>query len=271
MCVICGSLAPLLTPSPAVIALLAAVALVAGLVDAIAGGGGLLTVPVLLAVGLPTDVALGTNKAQAVFGAGSAVAGYAHAGQLSSARAWLTFPAAFLGSLAGVALVLLVDPKALRPLVIVLLVVAAAIVALRRPGAPKTNKPPIEGRAATLLALGIALAIGAYDGFFGPGTGTFAMLAFVMLCREPVTRATGDAKVLNFGSNLAAVISFALHGRVVVAIALPMAVAQLVGGFVGARIAVRGGERLIRATVLLVVLGLVAKVAWDLWRAHEGR
>lgn len=252
-------------PSPQVIALLALVALVAGLVDAIAGGGGLLTIPALIAAGLPVHVALGTNKAQAVFGSFASVVGYGRAGQLSGARAALAFPAAFVGSLGGAALVLLVDPKMLKPLVLVLLVVAAVIVTLRRPTAPRDDVKPREGAAAMLLTLAIALVIGSYDGFFGPGTGTFAMLAFVLLCREPMTRATGDAKVLNFGSNLAAVLLFAARGRVLYEVALPMAAAQFVGGLVGARLAVRGGERLIRATVLVVVIALAVKVAWDLW------
>jgi uncharacterized membrane protein YfcA len=207
----------------------------AGAMDAVGGGGGLVTVPALLAAGLPPHLALGTNKGQSVFGSFAALSRYAHAGLVDRGAAMFAFPLAVAGSAAGVALALAIRPGVLRPVVLVLLIAAAA------------------------------LGIGAYDGFFGPGTGTFLILVLVALLHRPLTRATADAKVVNFGSNLAAVAFFASRGSILWSVALPMAGAQLVGGFVGAHLAVRRGDRLIRAVVVLVVLALVVKIAWDLF------
>ena len=258
----------MVTLTPLQLALLVLTALAAGTIDAIAGGGGLLTLPALLAVGLPPHLALGTNKGQSVFGSLSALLSFARAGKLDRARARLTFPAGLVGAVGGAALVLLVDPKTLKPLVLVLLMLAAVVVVFRR--APKAGavdaRPPVPIERARRLAIGIALCVGAYDGFFGPGTGTFLILAFVLLLREPMTNATANAKVVNFASNLASVTLFGLKGTVLWRIALPMAAGQLVGGFVGAHLAVKGGERTIRLGVLVVVIALSCKVALDVFR-----
>ena len=258
----------MVTLTPLEIGLLALTALVAGTIDAIAGGGGLLTLPALLAMGLEPHYALGTNKGQSVFGSLAALIGFARAGKLDRERSRITFPAGLVGALAGAALVLLVDPKTLKPLVLLLLIAAAMVVVLRRP--PKSGavdvRPPVPLQRARYLAIGIALSIGAYDGFFGPGTGTFVILAFVLLLREPMTNATANAKVVNFASNLASVTLFAMKGTVLWQVALPMAVGQLAGGFLGAHLAVKGGERTIRLGVLTVVIALSCKVAYDVFR-----
>ncbi len=256
------------SPTLLEIAALALTALAAGTIDAIAGGGGLLTLPALLAVGIDPHHALGTNKGQSVFGSLAATIAFARAKRLDVARARWTFPAGLVGAFAGAALVLLVDPKTLKPLVLVLLVAAALIVVLRRPPPQGAEgaRPPIPLGRARAIALVIALVIGAYDGFFGPGTGTFVILAFVLWLREPMTHATANAKVVNFASNLASVSLFAWKGTVLWQVALPMAVGQLAGGFLGAHLAVKGGERTIRLGVLVVVVALSCKVAWDLTR-----
>ena len=246
------------------IALLVGVALGAGILDAIAGGGGLLTLPALLTAGLPPHQALGTNKGQSVFGTASALWTYGRAGALDRERARITFPAGLAGSLAGAFAVNLIPPATLRPLVMILLVLAAATLLIRRPSpaAPASDRR-IERRTSVVFAL--ALCIGAYDGFFGPGTGTFLIVGFVTLFAEPLVRATADAKVVNFASNLAAVLMFGTRGQVLWAIALPMAAAQILGGAIGARLAVRGGERIIKTVVLCVVAALWIKLGWDLY------
>lgn len=247
---------------PLELALLAAVALVAGVVDAIAGGGGLVTLPALLAAGLPPHLALGTNKGQSVFGSFAALVRFARGGLVDGARARLAFPAGLLGSFAGAALVLVVPPAALRPVVLVLLAFAALFVGLRRPGGAPAA--PVSERARPAVTVAVALAIGAYDGFFGPGTGTFLIVAFVGLLGDGLARASALAKVVNFASNLAAVILFAGRGVVLWRIALPMAAAQLVGGWVGAHLAVRRGDALVRRVVVGVALALAIKLAWDM-------
>ena len=237
------------------------VAFLAGLVDAIAGGGGLLTVPALLAVGLPPHVALGTNKGQAVWGTGASLVGYVRAGLVDRKRAPAVFAAGFVGSLGGAALVLLLAPEVLRPVVLVLLVAVAGFLAFRPPLHPAPPRVPPRWEVPVLWTL--AVTFGAYDGFFGPGTGTFLILGFVFLLGHGLTRASAEAKVVNFASNLAAFLLFAAQGKVDWAIALPMAGAQLVGGYTGSQIALRGGDRLVRWVVLCVVVALVLKLAHD--------
>jgi uncharacterized protein len=246
-------------PTPGQIALLVAVALIAGVVDAIAGGGGLVTVPVLLAVGLPPHVALATNKGQSVFGSGAALVRFARAGLIPWSRARWTFPLGFVGALAGAAAVLQVDPAVLRPVVLVLLVLAGAFVVLARPPEGERTVTP----RALALAAGLALGIGFYDGFFGPGTGTFLVVGLAGVLALPLRQASAEAKVVNFGSNLAAMLVFASRGTVLWRVALPMAVAQLLGGWIGAHLTVRGSDRRVRWVVVAVVLGLVVKLGAD--------
>jgi len=252
------------------ISLLFTAALVAGTVDAIAGGGGLITLPALLAVGLPPHLALGTNKGQSVFGSFAALARFWRAGMVDPKRALLTFPAGLFGSAAGALLVLRLRPETLRPLVLVLLVAVAGFLLVHRPQ-PKPGQLAPEGhpRARAVAAL-LALFIGAYDGFFGPGTGTFLIVGSVALLGDGLARASAGAKVVNFASNLAAVATFALQGVVLWRIALPMAAAQLLGGFIGAHLAVRGGDKVVRRVVLAVVAALVVKLGRDIFLARAG-
>jgi uncharacterized protein len=242
-------------------ALLALVALIGGTVDAIAGGGGLLTVPALLAAGLPPHLALATNKGQSAFGSAAALARFSHAGLVPLRRARWTFPLGFLGSLLGAWIVLRVRPDVLRPVVLVLLVLAAAFVVLR---------PSVGGGRAASAAIAPAAALafgaGAYDGFFGPGTGTLLIVGLAGLLALPLQQASAEAKAINFASNLAAALLFAARGTVVWHTALPMAAGQLVGGWVGAHLTVRGGERVVRWVVVCVTGVLVVRLSFDLLR-----
>lgn len=237
-------------------------ALLAGGVDAIAGGGGLITLPILLATGLPPHVALGTNKGQSVFGSASALFRFSRAGLVSGEVAWVCFVLGLLGAFAGARLVLWVNPEVLRPLVLILLVAVAAFLAFRK------ERPPVERPAPSLLRLRVlggltAFLIGAYDGFFGPGTGTFLIVAFSSLLGQGLMRASADAKVVNFASNLASVVFFSWNGLVLWRLALPMAVAQFAGAWIGAHLTVHGGDRLVRKVVLVVVTALVLKLGRD--------
>jgi uncharacterized membrane protein YfcA len=246
---------------------LALVALVAGTVDAIAGGGGLLTVPALLAVGLPPDLALGTNKGQSVFGSFTSMARFLRAGAVDPRRARWALPLGLAGSAVGVTLLRAVDKALLRPVVLGLLVGAAVVVALRprlpAAGSGAEAAPPSRGRWVAAGAASFAIAV--YDGFFGPGTGTFLIVAFALLLGDSLVRASAGAKLVNFASNLAAVVLFARWGMVLWKVALPMAVGQLAGGYLGAHFTVRGGEKVVRYAVLAVVAGLVVKLSYDFW------
>jgi len=245
---------------------LAVAAFFAGAMDAVGGGGGLIMVPALLAAGLPPHLALGTNKGQSMFGSLAAAVRYARAGLVDGSAARVTFPAAFLGALGGSALVLVVKPDVLRPLVLVLLIAAAVLFTVVRPQPRGVSRAP-RGRLLFLAGL-IALCVGVYDGFFGPGAGTFYIAGFVGLLGISMARASADAKVANFASNLAAAAIFAHRGVILWAIALPLACGQILGGFVGAHLAVRRGDPFVRAVVLAVVIVLVLKIARDLYLAR---
>ena len=237
---------------------LTAVAAVAGCIDAIAGGGGLLTLPALLTAGVPAQLVLGTNKGQSVFGSAAATFRFARAGRLTWRRSLPSFGAGFAGSLAGAALVTQLDARALRPLIIVLLCVAAVLVLLPR---PRTVRRPTRPLAT---AIGLALVIGAYDGFFGPGTGTLLIVGAMWLLGEAADVASANAKVVNFASNLAAVAWFGAHGAILWAVSLPMAAGQFVGALVGAQLVLTRGSGVVRVAAVAVALAMVAKLTYGL-------
>lgn len=253
-----------LHPSPLIIVALTIVGFVAGLVDAIAGGGGVLTLPALLSAGLPAHFALGTNKGCSTFGTAMATATFARKGRLQVRRTLLGFSAGAIGALIGARLQLATSPRVLRPVVLVLLIAVAVILTIQRPKKPEpeVTRTPHSIHVATALAL----VFGLYDGFFGPGTGTFLIVTQVMFLHATLSEATADAKPVNLGSNVASLVTFTIKGTVVWAIALPMAMGNVLGGALGARWAMKGGDRLVRLAVIGVSLMLVAKLTYDLTR-----
>ena len=261
-----------------VIVALAFAAFFAGTVDAIAGGGGLITLPALLTAGLPTQIAIGTNKGSSAWGSGSATVAFWRAGRIDRKQALFAFPLGFLGATLGANAVLGVSKDALKPIVIAMLIFAAVVLVVKKP--TRDRKPgerparsAAEGGAEVddddapkhpWVAALLAFVIGAYDGFFGPGTGTFLIVGFVSLCGRSMVNASADAKVVNFASNLASLLVFAIRGTVVWSVALPMGAGQLLGGVVGTRLALKGGARIVRVMVLLASGALIAKLIYDL-------
>ena len=237
---------------------LVAVATGAGFIDAIAGGGGLITLPALLTAGLPSHLALGTNKGQSVFGSGAATLRFWRAGALERRRSLSSFAAGFAGSLTGAALVSQIDAASLAPVIVVLLMIAVVLVLMPRPQGVRPSRRPL------LVAVIVALVIGCYDGFFGPGTGTLLIVAFMWLLAEMPAAASANAKVVNFASNLAAVAWFGSHGLIAWSVALPMAAGQFVGGLLGAQVVIARGGGLVRFVAVAVALALVAKLTWQL-------
>jgi uncharacterized membrane protein YfcA len=215
-------------------------------------------------------VALGTNKGQSVFGSFSALVSYWRSGRVNRMRVVPTFVAAGLGAFVGAKLVLALDPSIIRPLVLVLLLVVAASFALRSrrsrssPAAEPRRAWPIAEQRPALVAVVIGFVLGAYDGFFGPGVGTFLIAAYSTVFGDDLTHATANAKVANFASNLASMVTFAIAGTIRFELAIPMALAQIAGGALGARAAIRGGERFVRSGVIVVTLALVARLGWQI-------
>ncbi len=237
--------------------------LVAGFVDSIAGGGGLITVPVLLAAGLGPKETLATNKLQSTFGSGSAAWHYAEAKAVS----WRENARGFLLSLVGAALgtitVQQLDPSFLRRIIPTLLIVVA-VYFLVKPQLGMQDLHPRMRRVWFDLLFG--LAIGFYDGFFGPGTGTFWAMAFVLCLGFNLTRATAATKVMNFASNLGSLVFFLAGGHVWFVAGLTMGIGQLTGARIGSRMVLRKGTRFIRPVFLAVVLALTLKLLYDAYR-----
>jgi uncharacterized membrane protein YfcA len=255
---------PIAVSVPLLIAHIAA-AFVAGLVDAIGGGGGLVSLPALLAGGLPAPIAIATNKGQAIFGAMASFIAFWRRGGIDRARAPLGFACGFAGAGLGALALLAMRPEPLRPLVIALLLVAAVVVLFGRArlSAAVPAARGLRGTRGTLALAAIALGLGAYDGFFGPGTGSMLIIAFALVFGDSLTRASGNAKVVNLASNLAAFFLFAARGTIVWRIALPMAAANVVGAALGARVALARGDRLVRVVVLVMVTAVAIKLSLD--------
>jgi uncharacterized membrane protein YfcA len=250
-------------PSTGLLVVLSGTAFIAGLVDAIAGGGGLFTVPALLAAGLPPGLALATNKGQSAPGTLAACFTFFRRGGLDRARAPLGFALAFVGSLLGARLLLALRPEPLRPVIAVLLLFALSILLLRSRIHVRTT--PLAHPKLTLAL--IALSLGTYDGFFGPGVGSLLIILFVTLFGDSPLRASGNAKVVNLGSNLAAFLLFSWRSAIWWQVALPMALSNMAGARLGARLALRQGDRFVQVVVTVIVLAVVAKLLFDMFRA----
>jgi uncharacterized protein len=235
-------------------------ALAAGFVDAIAGGGGLITLPALLGLGLDPRLALGTNKLQGTFGSASATWHYAEAGTMPLRDCVRGFCLTFAGAVAGAGAVQLLDPSLLRKIIPVMLA-AIAIFVWFRPKLGERDLHPRMSRAVFDAAAGLAL--GFYDGFFGPGTGTFWAIAFVLGLGFNLTKATGYTKVMNFASNIGSLAFFIYAGQVLWLAGLTMGIGQLIGARFGARMVVARGTGFIRPVFLTVVLAITAKLVYD--------
>lgn len=238
--------------------------LAAGFVDAIAGGGGLITLPVLLSTGMPPQDALGTNKLQATFGSGSATWHFSRAGLVHPTEcvAGIVFTA--VGAGAGTWLVQGIRPAVLK-LIIPWLLIAIAIYLLVKPALGAEPGRARLSRNAFHVVFG--LIIGFYDGIFGPGTGTFWAMAYVMLLGLDLTQATAHTKVMNFTSNVVSLSIFGCAGHVLLWPGVAMGMGQLLGAQLGSRTVIRGGAKVIRPVFLAVVVAISGKLLWDYFSA----
>lgn len=247
---------------------LGAFAFLAGFVDAVVGGGGLIQLPALLAFcpGLPPATIVGTNKVASLVGLAGSTAQYVRAVPLDWRATLPAALAAFAASIVGALALSYANPALLRPLIFVLLVGIALYTALRRDfgaarGAPLSPNLQLAGGLAAGAVLGF------YDGFFGPGTGTFLIFTFIRLFAMDFLAASGSAKVVNASTNIAALCWFIPHGHVLWGLALPMAVCNFAGSWCGAHLAVLKGSRFVRIFFLCVVSALIAKVGYDLMKS----
>lgn len=240
-----------------VMLLLFAVAGAAGLVDALAGGGGLIVVPALLAAGLPPATALATNKLQAVGGSLAATTFFARSGLLDARRFIPAVLCAFIGSTLGAMTTLMMSPARLQLVIPIVLICVALYVAI---DSKRTKQPRGARMTPFVYGVGAGLVIGFYDGFLGPGTGTMFCMSMVALLGFDIVKATAHAKMLNLATNAAALGYFFIFGHIAWVIGLVMLAGQLIGGWVGARMALKRGQRLIRMAVIVICVIMSAKL-----------
>lgn len=244
-------------------AILSVIAVIAGFVDAIAGGGGLLTVPALLSTGMPVHMVLGTNKLASTFGTATASFTF-YRNKLFSPKLWFhCATSTFIGAAIGAGAVYLIDGDFLEK-ILPLLIIATAIYTLLKKSPTEINclsthkpckvKQWIQG-----------LLIGFYDGFAGPGTGAFWTVSGQILYKVDILISSGVARAMNFISNFTALITFMILGQVDYMIGASMGVCLMLGSIIGAKTAIRFGSNFIRPIFIFVVLCISIKLAWSAW------
>lgn len=243
-----------------ILSILFFVALFAGTLDAIAGGGGLITIPALLAAGVPPTMALGTNKLQACGGSFSASLYFIRKKAVSLEEVWLLILLTFIGASGGTIFVQMLDVSQLKALLPFLILIIAGYFLFSKTLDDQDRKQRIS---YPLFAFTAAVGIGFYDGMFGPATGSFFTLAFVLLLGFNLTKSVAHAKVLNFTSNIASLIFFMLGGAILWKVGLVMMAGQFIGGNIGARLVVTKGKQLIRPLIVTISLIMVTKMLWD--------
>ena len=252
--------------SPGAMLFLAVWVFFARVVDALAGGGGLITLPAYLAVGLNPALVLGTNKLASCLGTVVSTVRYHRALKFSIKDFLPVIAASMIGSWLGARAALLVDPSWIRPMLLTALPVVAWLVWSKKDFGSNDDSGRLSAAERRRRGVLVAAPIGAYDGFFGPGTGTFFAIAFARWGKHDLLGATGRAKILNLVSNVAALGAFMWAGRLHWQVGLAMSLLSVAGHWVGSHLGVRRGAALIRPVVALVCAGLFAKILFDALR-----
>jgi hypothetical protein len=235
-------------------------AILAGWIDSIAGGGGLITIPALLWAGLSPTQSLATNKLQASFGSSTATLNYARHGLVDLKGQRFAVLMTFIGSACGTLCVQYIPASYLQKALPVLLI-AFAIYFLF---APNLNDQDRQQRITPqYFALSVGFGIGFYDGFFGPGTGAFFTMAYVELLGFGLPRAIGNTKLLNFTSNIASLLFFALSGQIIWLLGLLMGLGQIIGSYFGSHMAIKHGSKLIRPLLVSISVLMSVKLLWN--------
>lgn len=237
----------------------------AAFVDAVAGGGGLISIPAYLLAGVPTHLALGTNKVVNGIGTACATWKYFRGGRVKLAVAVPAAAGALAGAALGAKLALCIPEALLQRLLLLLLPVVAVFLALRQDGGDTPRREnALSPRRTAAYSLLIGLVIGAYDGLFGPGTGTFMIMAFHLALGLDLLTASGCAKLGNLASNVASAAVYMASGSVYWRLAAVAACCSILGGLLGARFALRGGAKRVRWMIFAVLGLLFVKVLWEL-------
>jgi uncharacterized membrane protein YfcA len=245
--------------SPAILGFLFTGGLFAGFVDSIAGGGGLISLPVLLSVGLPPQLALGTNKLQGSFGTLSSAFNYIRKGKADLRKSATGIIFTLIGAMLGAWVIQQLEPAFLKPIIPILL----AIVFFYTLFSPRLGFTPRDAIMSERLFFALfGMGLGFYDGFFGPGAGSFWTAALLIFLGYDMTRAAGSTRIMNFTSNIVALCMFISGGNVLYSAGLCMAAGQVIGARVGSSMAIRSGARFIRPVFLTVVFLTIVRLIY---------
>ncbi|MDR1319183.1 MAG: TSUP family transporter [Treponema sp.] len=253
-------------PGPSAFFIVCPLVFLAGFIDSIAGGGGLISLPAYILAGIPLHLALGTNKLSSTLGAATASFRYYRGGFVDIALCVPSIAAALIGSALGSSLTLLVDESYLRRLLLVVLPLTAFYVLRKKELAPKA--PPLPRLRTLVLAAVISFVIGGYDGFFGPGTGVFLILLYTGLARVEPRTASGNAKLVNLASNLGAFALFLYHGKAIIPLGLAAGAFSIAGSCLGSGLVIRKGSGVIRVFILAVLAVLLVKTAYTVFSGN---
>lgn len=245
-----------------VVALICIGVFVASFVDSIGGGGGVISVPVYLLAGLPPHLALGTNKVSSTVGTVASTLRYIKNGYVAWSLAIPSAVLALVGGHLGTRLQLLVDENYLKYILLLVLPVVA-ILMMRTKKFPETQGE-MNPWLRRLIVWGASLVVGAYDGFYGPGTGTFLLLIYCFMAKIDVRTASGNVKIVNLASNIGSVVTVLTAGTAVWPIGLISGVFSIAGHYLGSGLAIRNGSKIVRPVLIVVIGLLVIKVLWEL-------
>lgn len=232
----------------------------AGLVDAIGGGGGLISLPAYLIAGLPPHMAIATNKMSSTCGTTVATARLIKNKLVDFKLAVPSIIAAIVGSSIGAKISLMVDEKIMLIIVVLILPVCAFLVLNKKLFNDKGSDKVKADKRTYITAIVAALLIGIYDGFYGPGTGTFLIIAFTVFAKLNLATANAQAKVINLTSNVTALVIFFLNGEVLIPLGLAAAACNMLGGYIGIGLMLKNGSKIVRPSILIVLLLLLIKI-----------
>lgn len=236
-----------------------------GLIDAVAGGGGLITLPAYLLAGLPAHMASGTNKCGNAFGTFLSTGRFLKRGDIHLPSAAAGAAGALIGAWVGAQLNLIMPEQMLYYVMLAVVPVMAVFLLLKRDFGTEDRSSELSQGQLMAMAVGIGVVIGGYDGFFGPGAGTFLMLAYTGLCRFDLLTASGNTKLANSASNLASLVTFGLAGKVMWAVGIPAALCGIAGNYVGSSLALKGGAKIIRPMFFVVLALLLIRLIYGLF------
>ena len=235
-----------------------------GIVDAIVGGGGLITIPAYLLAGLSPHGATATNKCSSSCGSLLSTIRFFRQGDVHLPSVLVGAAAALGGSWIGARLNMMVPEQILYYIMLAIVPVVAVFLLVRRDLGREDRSSELSRAQLMAISLSIGLVIGGYDGFFGPGSGTFMILGYTALSKFDLLTASGNSKAINFSSNIAALVTYALAGKVVWLVGIPAALCSVAGNYVGSSLAFKGGAKIIRPMFFVVLALLLGRLIYDL-------